>query len=114
MNGNYFGDRSDSSSNQQNPTHTYHDTGMYCVNLTVMSREGCTDTTTNCLIIEPDFKLYIPSAFTPNQDGRNETFQPVGQYVKNFEMYIFNRWGIRGITERRFRWSINSEHIYLL
>lgn len=58
-----------------------------------MSQEGCTDTTTNCLIIEPDFKLYIPSAFTPNSDGRNETFKPIGQYIKTFEMYIFNRWG---------------------
>ncbi len=104
-----FGDRSDSSSNQQNPTHTYHDTGMYCVNLTVMSREGCTDTTTNCLIIEPDFKLYIPSAFTPNQDGRNETFQPVGQYVKNFEMYIFNRWGTQIFHSTNLNQGWNGE-----
>jgi|GEM_PF-701412 len=89
-----FGDQTDSGSMEQNPVHTYQDTGTYCINLIVMSREGCTDTTTNCLAIEPDFKLYIPSAFTPDGNGINEIFKPVGQYVKNFEMYIFDRWGM--------------------
>jgi len=89
-----FGEGTDMGSKEQNPTYTYQDTGTYCVNLIVMSREGCTDTTSNCLVIDPDFKLYIPSAFTPNRDGINEVFKPVGQYVKNFEMYIFDRWGM--------------------
>lgn len=90
-----FGDESDSTSNLQNPIHTYKDTGTYCASLMVMNAGGCTDTVTNCLIINPAFKLYIPSAFTPNGDGRNEVFKPVGQYIKSFEMYIFDRWGLQ-------------------
>jgi gliding motility-associated-like protein len=89
-----FGDESDSTSNAINPVHTYHDTGTYCATLIVMNNGGCMDTVTNCLVIEPAFKLYIPSAFTPNGDGRNEVFQAVGQYVKSFEMYVFDRWGM--------------------
>ena len=104
-----FGDNSDSSSNAENPIHTYRDTGMYCVNLTVMSKEGCTDTTTNCLIIEPDFKLYIPSAFTPNGDNKNETFQPIGQYIKSYEMYIFNRWGTQIFHSTNLNQGWNGE-----
>lgn len=88
-----FGDSSNSNSNLENPVHIYQDTGMYCVDLVVMNRQGCTDTTTNCLIIEPDFRLYIPSAFSPNGDNKNEVFKPMGQYIKSFEMYVFNRWG---------------------
>jgi gliding motility-associated-like protein len=90
-----FGDGSDSVSNSANPTHTYRDTGAYCATLIEMNNKGCMDTVTNCLIIEPQYNLYIPSAFTPNGDGLNETFKPVGQYVKSFEMYIFDRWGIQ-------------------
>jgi len=88
-----YGDNSDSSSNLADPVHTYQDTGSYCVNLIVMNNRGCTDTTTNCFIIEPDYALYIPSAFTPNGDGKNEVFKPVGKYIKEYEMYIFDRWG---------------------
>ena len=39
------------------------------------------------------FTLYIPNAFTPNGDGLNETFGPVGQRVDYYSMVIFNRWG---------------------
>jgi large repetitive protein len=90
-----FGDgSSDTVSNiTQNPTHTYADTGTYCAQLATMDEHGCTDTTTNCLIIEPIFTLYIPSAFTPNGGGLNETFMAKGVYVKTFSMDIFDRWG---------------------
>lgn len=90
-----FGDGADSTSNLENPSHTYQDTGTYCANLIVMDIHGCTDTATNCLAIGPAYSIYIPSAFTPNGDGRNETFQPKGQYIQNFEMYIFDRWGMK-------------------
>lgn len=90
-----FGDGKDSAgTNVGSAVHTYGDTGTYCPTLIVMDNHGCTDTATNCLVIGPAFKLYIPSAFTPNQDGLNETFQPVGQYIKSFDMYIFDRWGM--------------------
>jgi len=90
-----FGDGSDSTSTLQNPSHTYQDTGRYCANLVILDEHGCTDTATNCLVIDPAFNLYIPSAFTPNGDGKNEIFEPKGQYVKSFEMYIFDRWGMQ-------------------
>lgn len=90
-----FGDGTDSTINQQNPSHVYRDTGEYCARLIVMDMHGCFDTATNCLIIDPVFNLYIPSAFSPNGDGKNEVFMPKGQYIKNFEMYIFDRWGMQ-------------------
>ena len=90
-----FGDGTDSNSNIQNPAHTYKDTGTYCTNLAIMDIHGCTDTATNCLVINPVFNLYIPSAFSPNGDGKNEVFQPKGQFIKSFEMYIFDRWGMQ-------------------
>ena len=91
----HFGDGSDSTSTLANPVHTYSDTGNYCANLVVMNSHGCTDTATNCLVVEPAYSLYIPSAFTPNGDGIDDEFKPVGKYISNFDMYIFDRWGLQ-------------------
>ncbi len=39
-------------------------------------------------------KFYMPSAFTPNTDGRNDVFIPKYQcQLSNYELKIFNRWG---------------------
>lgn len=81
------------ASNQMNPTHTYADTGVYCVTLTVQSAGGCADVATNCVTIAPEYTFYIPSAFTPNGDGLNPVFAPKGQNVKEFTMRIYDRWG---------------------
>lgn len=83
----------DTLSSLQNPSYKYWDTGTYCVKEVVMNVKGCLDTSINCLIIDPIYSLYIPSAFTPNGDGRNEIFAVRGNDVSSFEMYIFDRWG---------------------
>ena len=93
-----FGDNSsaDSTSTQQHPTHTYTDSGQYCVTLIVQYNSGCIDTTVKCLHINGAYALYIPSSFSPNGDGQNEYFMPKGVNLKSltsFEMLIFDRWG---------------------
>ena len=38
--------------------------------------------------------IYIPNTFTPNEDGKNDVFNPiVSDNLGFFEMRIFNRWG---------------------
>lgn len=42
--------------------------------------------------VEPQF--FIPTAFTPNNDGKNDTFKPIIKgNLKRYEFFIFNRWG---------------------
>jgi gliding motility-associated-like protein len=43
--------------------------------------------------VVPPIALYIPNAFTPNGDGLNDTFGPVGEGITDYSMQIFNRWG---------------------
>jgi gliding motility-associated-like protein len=88
-----FGNGNDSGSQLQNPTYTYQDTGTYCPELIVINIHGCADSVMNCLVIEPLFTLYIPSAFSPNGDGLNDVFETKGNDIKSFEMYVFDRWG---------------------
>lgn len=90
-----FGESGDTVSHLQNPMHVYQDTGTFCPNLILMNQHGCVDTITSCLVIDPLFALYIPDAFTPNGDRKNEIFTAKGNDIKSFEMYIFDRWGMQ-------------------
>ncbi|MES2513982.1 MAG: CotH kinase family protein [Bacteroidota bacterium] len=39
-------------------------------------------------------EVKFPSGFTPNGDGRNDVFAPLGiRYVKNMTLEVWNRWG---------------------
>ena len=38
-------------------------------------------------------RISVPSAFSPNGDGINDTFVPMGLFVDTFQMLIYNRWG---------------------
>ncbi|MEI7596726.1 MAG: gliding motility-associated C-terminal domain-containing protein, partial [Bacteroidota bacterium] len=37
--------------------------------------------------------MFIPNAFTPNNDNFNEIFKAIGTNIVEFEIFIFNRWG---------------------
>ncbi len=82
-------------STDKNPEHLYSDTGTFCASLVVVDFHGCVDSITNCLVVNPLFTFYIPDAFTPNDDGINDVFMPKGTYIKDYEMYIFDRWGMQ-------------------
>ena len=37
--------------------------------------------------------IFAPNTFTPNGDGLNDTFMPVGRNIATMELRIFDRWG---------------------
>jgi gliding motility-associated-like protein len=80
---------------EQNPTFAYTEPGTYPVVLVVKSDRGCTDTLVRPLVVGEDFGIYVPNAFTPNEDGINDIFQPKGFGVTKYELNIFDRWGER-------------------
>lgn len=41
----------------------------------------------------PCIHIYFPNAFTPNADGKNDTFFPLGDEIEVEIMQIFTRWG---------------------
>jgi len=75
-------------------SHTYLDTGSYQVLYSVTSIDGCTATVGHTIIIDPAFLIYIPTAFTPNRDGKNDIFKPELRYlVDEYNFYIYDRFG---------------------
>lgn len=82
-----------SSSNAQNPSYLYPGAGSYAVQLIVTSDHGCKDSIIKTVIIEDEFSLYVPNAFSPNGDGTNDVFGAKGEGIEDFKLYIFDRWG---------------------
>ena len=39
------------------------------------------------------YPLYVPNAFTPNNDGVNDVFKAEGVNIRGYQMHIYNRWG---------------------
>jgi gliding motility-associated-like protein len=85
------------SSTAQNPTFVYPDTGSYTIMLVVSAPGGaCPDTAYETIFVSPELLIWIPNAFTPNDNGNNDHFSPVfsdPSYVVSYQMRIFDRWG---------------------
>jgi gliding motility-associated-like protein len=84
-------------SNLTNPIHTYNDQQDYTYNVTqwVQNIYGCKDSVTHPVKILPVYTFYIPNAFSPNGDGRNEGFKGTGIGIdpETYNLWVFDRWG---------------------
>jgi len=66
-------------------------------------------------------KVYIPNAFTPNQNDLNELFKPEGIFIQSYQLKIFNRWGEKLYDENgcghgwdgRFEGNLVPEGVYI-
>ena len=90
-----FGTGETLSTNQPSPSYGYPFTngGNYTTTLTVYNSFGCSDVITKEIIVEPYFTFYIPNVFTPDSDGKNDTFFGLGIGIVDYEITIFDRWG---------------------
>jgi gliding motility-associated-like protein len=80
---------------QQNPLYSFPDTGLYTIRLIVTHEQGCKDSLSKTLDIRPEIRWFMPNAFTPNSDSKNEGFLGKGylEGATNFSMTIWNRYG---------------------
>jgi gliding motility-associated-like protein len=62
---------------------------MYHLNVT--SPNGCT--AEDSVLVYVVKRIYIPSSFTPNSDGHNDTFQIFNADGQIERMRVYNRWG---------------------
>lgn len=67
----------------------------YRVCLEVANSFACTDSSCQDVYIPGELVVYVPNAFTPDQDGINEVFFPrvSGFDQDSYRFQIFNRWG---------------------
>jgi gliding motility-associated-like protein len=104
-----FGEPAAGSSNYSttvSPTHRYNSEGIYTISLITTDMIGCADTLTKAAYVtisedgvipnpDNDGIIFIPSAFTPNGDGRNDVFYVRGADITKIDLSIYNQWGER-------------------
>ena len=57
------------------------------------------------IIVEEPVKLWVPTAFTPNNDRLNSVFMPVSVNVPNYHMWIYDRWGGKMFDQKNGVWD---------
>jgi gliding motility-associated-like protein len=74
---------------------TYNTAGTYTVYLTA-SNGTCSDVDYVIItVLNEEPTLYVPNAFTPNGDSINDIFLVGATNIKEFNIMIFDRWGLK-------------------
>jgi gliding motility-associated-like protein len=98
-----FGDGSTSTEVQ--PQHAYVSEGSYAISLIARNQYGCSDTVKvdQAVYVVKGGQVLVPNAFSPNPTGstghtpdagKNDVFLPLMKGVTEFELLIFDRWGV--------------------
>jgi gliding motility-associated-like protein len=89
-----FGDGEGAS--EVNPEHEYERADSYVVQLHVTNEYGCTDVATQTIHVNSELQIFVPNAFTPNNDGNNDAWKPHingEEFILSYECWVYDRWG---------------------
>jgi len=69
--------------------------GFYTYKVLVSDNTGCMDSASvRVIVFNSAPEIYVPTAFTPNTDGRNDYFQLVAAGIQHIQIFrVYNRWG---------------------
>ncbi|MGY8968623.1 MAG: PKD-like domain-containing protein [Flavobacteriales bacterium] len=74
-------------------TYQYLNSGAYVVTQTVEYSYGCSEVYSYEINVTDGYDIVLPNAFSPNNDGVNDTIRPVYACVNNIEMSIYDTFG---------------------
>ncbi|RXK58901.1 T9SS type B sorting domain-containing protein [Lacibacter luteus] len=78
--------------------------GNQLYNIRIISRLGCITIDTQFVKTIPGVTVYLPNAFTPNNDNLNDRFYPITDGIKEvYSFKIFSRWGVE-----LYSWKVND------
>ena len=81
------------------PIATPLETTTYTLNITDVN--GCVQDADVAVVVKNDYELFLPNAFSPNGDGRNDVWVPIDfGSVRDIEISIFDRWGGKVFSSR--------------
>lgn len=73
--------------------HSYTDTGYYQAVAIFTDDNGCMNSDSLWVRVEPEVRFWIPNAFTPNDDRINDTWGPKAFGFSEYEIWVYDRWG---------------------
>jgi gliding motility-associated-like protein len=77
-----------------NPVGYYPDTTRLDYAVEISTETGCTGIDTINVWVVGQSAIFVPTAFSPNGDGKNDLLKPIGIGYRNINYFrVFNRWG---------------------
>ena len=75
----------------------FPDTGIFEMKLIAINENACADTSTLMIDVKPLLGVAVPNAFTPDNNGLNDSFRIFGymEAVQEYRLSIYNRYGQR-------------------
>lgn len=59
----------------------------------ILNTNGCQTLDTLNVLVEDEADIFVPDAFSPNGDGRNDKLEFFLRGIKSIHFWVFNRWG---------------------
>ena len=79
--------------NEAQHRYTFTEPGAYRMVVIAGNSHGCETDSVDFAISVSESMLTVPNTFTPNGDGANDEFRVVYRSIKEFHMWVYNRWG---------------------
>lgn len=94
----YYGDGTPKEIKRNEATHAFRKPGIFDVKVVPLNLVGCLTDTLYARVVVPEnpapVAIFIPNIFTPNNDNRNDTYDPQLPATSSYELKVFNRWGV--------------------
>jgi len=95
-------------SDEISPRVLYNEPGIHEIKLIAKGALGCEDVSIKKDIqVFEEGEFFIPNAFTPNFDGRNETFFVIPKNIKEFSCLVYNQHGdlVNTLSSKEESWD---------
>ena len=95
-------------STETSPSILYSEPGTHQIKLIAKGALGCEDVSIKKDIqVFEEGEFFIPNAFTPNFDGRNETFFVIPKNIKEFSCLVYNQHGdlVNTLSSKEEAWD---------
>ena len=80
------------SRHDQDIRYTFSNPGSYRI-VCAVNNADCTSDSTEMTVAISESYLKVPNVFTPNGDGKNDEFRVAYRSIKEFHIWVYNRWG---------------------
>ena len=78
--------------NDKDIRYTFSEPGSYRV-VCAVNNATCTSDSMEVTVAVAESYLAVPNVFTPNGDGKNDEFRVAYRSLRDFHIWVYNRWG---------------------